>query len=153
MSKIGLGGWSELSPGGEEGGRSSKRSLVNTGGEAVRRVGAALLSITGRTSDSESDVLLVGLILGLVGVELGSMELDNSKGSSPGLGGGIGAVRSISGISNLTTTGGGMGFLFLVEVVVVVVPLRFEDLLTLIVAVIGVTKTSFGGVNISVGGS
>jgi hypothetical protein len=76
------------------------------------------------------------------------MELDSKRGSSPGLGGGIGAVKSTSGISSFTSTGWGVGRLFFF-----VVLLRLEDLLTLIVAVIGVTKTSFGGVNTSLGGS
>lgn len=125
-------------------------------GDVVRRearpapVAPVSLSCS-RTLDSEKGIQSC-LVLGLVGVELGgSTELDNSRGSSPGLGGGIGALRSTSGISSLTVTGAGVDFFFLD--VVGFADLRLEDLLMRIVAVTGVAKTSFGGVKMSVGGS
>lgn len=78
------------------------------------------------------------------------MGPDNNKGSSPGLGGGMGTLRSISGSSFLTDGAGitTLRIFFPFAVICFVFVLRFEDF-----DIEGVIMTSLGGVKTSVGGS
>lgn len=88
---------------------------------------------------------------GRVGVELGGkIGPDNNNGSSLGLGGGMGALRSITG-SSFLMDGAGMSTLssfFPFTVLCFVFVLRFEDF-----EMEGVIMTSLGGVKVSEGGS
>jgi len=108
--------------------------------------------VTERSADVATPTSLLSLSLGgRVGVELGGITgPDNSKGSSVGLGGGMGALRSISGSSILISGAGTMilSDFFPFAVLCLVFDLRLEDF-----EMVGVMTTSLGGVNTSVGGS
>lgn len=88
---------------------------------------------------------------GRVGDELGGrIGPDSNNGSSLGLGGGMGAFRSISGSSFLTGRAGMITLRTFLpfEVLCLAIVLRLEDF-----DMDGVIMTSLGGVKTSVGGS